>query len=156
MQKCLGHPTAEEEEGNLCSSPFLALKGRKKEGFTLGFRLLRLCMPFPLHSTLLTDKQAGRSHCSTAASWAAGLSLVIKITYLPAGREPAAPSLPWCSLGHCALLSLLKLTNSHLETLHPQHQESSEAMRRPVTVNYIIHYEALSLACESGFCQTHG
>lgn len=99
VQKCLGHRTAEEEEGNLCSSPALDLKGRNKEGFTLGFRLLRLWTPFPLHPTLLTDKQAGRSHFSTAASWAASLSLVIKITYLPAGREPDARPCPGAALG---------------------------------------------------------
>lgn len=148
LQKCSVTPPQRRRKESQVRQPLpWRCKGRSKQGFTLGFRLLRLWPPFPSAPLcLLINKQAGAVSAVQRTGLPACPSSSRLPTYLPARSQP--PVLASWHSWHSALLSLLKLQNSHLE--------NSEAMLRPVTVNYIIHYEALSSACESRFCQTHG
>lgn len=80
----------------ICLEALMLLWNAKTRIHPWLFRLPRLWLPFPLPNP---DKQAGGSHFSPAASCAARLSLLIKITHLSAGEEPAARPRPGTALG---------------------------------------------------------
>lgn len=101
MQKGPGLATPQQRlrKGSPFRSPFSLILNAKQVRIHPWLQVAKALLPFPPLPTLLTDKQAGGSHVSSAAGFADSLSLLIKITYLPAGEEPTSRPCPGTALG---------------------------------------------------------
>lgn len=128
----------------------------QKRGFTPGFSgCLGYDRPSPSPLSFQINKPAGAISALQLAGLLGCPSSSRLPTYRPAGEEPTAHPSPGTALGtvpSCLPRSekavTLKLSTASTTVLRP--------VLRPVTVNYIMHREAVRLASESGFCKTSG